>query len=287
MQQPPSIFSAARRKLRLERAARNFPEHDFLHVRAAEDALDRLETVLKPFPKALFYGPGGPLLAERLTEGAQVGAITSAGESAAFLTARGADEPIEAPATALPFGDGSFELVVSLMSLHAVDDLPGALLEARRVLKPDGLFIAVFPAERTLLGLRQALRDAEAELTGGVAARVSPFVAIKDAGALLQRAGFALPVVDLQPVKVRYRSPATLLRDLRGMGETLALTRPSPPLRRDVLASALSRLEGEETLFELGVLTGWAPDASQPKPLKPGSAEMSMAEAIGRMGSSE
>jgi SAM-dependent methyltransferase len=283
LQQTPSIFSAGRRKLRLERAARNFSSHSFLHERAAEDALDRLETVLKPFPKALFYGPGGPLLAERLTEAAQVGETVLAGESARFLEAVGAKDPIEAPAAALPFADGSFDLLVSLMSLHAEDDLPGALAEARRVLRPDGLFIAVFPAERTLLGLRQALRDAEAALTGSVAARVSPFVAIKDAGALLQRAGFALPVVDLQPIRVRYRSPATLIDDLRGMGETLALARPSPPLRRDVLAAALSRLEGEETLFELGVLTGWAPDASQPKPLKPGSAKMSMADAIAKM----
>jgi SAM-dependent methyltransferase len=283
-QKPPSLFAPHIRKLRLERAARNFSRHDFLHRRAAEDALDRLETVLKPFPKALFYGPGGPLLNTMLTEKAQVGETVLAAESGSFLSEIGAEEAIEAPAHDLPFGDESFDLLVSLMSLHAENDLPGALVEARRVLKPDGLFIAVFPAERTLFGLRQALRDAEATITGGVAARVSPFVAIKDAGALLQRAGFALPVVDLQPVKVRYREPMSLIHDLRGMGETLALARPSPPLRRDVLGAALARLDGEETLFELGVLTGWAPDASQPKPLKPGSAKMSMAEAIEKMG---
>ncbi|NNU16359.1 methyltransferase domain-containing protein [Parvularcula sp. ZS-1/3] len=282
-QKPPSVFAPHVRKLRLTRAARNFSEHDFLHRRVAEDALDRLETVQKRFENALFYGPAAPLLAELLTDAADVGKVTIAGESGAFLNARGAADPIEASATALPFEDDSFDLVVSLMSLHAEDDLPGALMEARRVLEPDGLFIGSFPAEQTLMGLRQALRNAEAALTGGVAPRVAPFVQIKDAGALLQRAGFALPVVDVQPVKVRYRQPLTLLKDLRGMGETLALKKPGPPLRRDVLATAMAELEGQETLFEFGVLTGWTPHPSQPKPLKPGSAKASLADAVQRM----
>ena len=281
-QKPPPIFSARQRKLRLDRAARNFSAHDFLHIRVAEDAVDRLETVQKSFQRALFIGPGAPLLAQRLTEACDVAQVTIAGESAPFLNAAGADAPVECDAASLPFPDASFDLVVSLMNLHTENDLPGALVEARRVLEPDGLFIASFPAERTLAGFREALRNAEVQVTGGVAPRVAPMVAIKDAGALLQRAGFALPVVDLQPVTVRYRNPLTLIQDLRGMGETLPLSSPRPPLRREVLAAALAAMEGQETVFEIGVLTGWSPHESQPKPLKPGSARVSMADVIGK-----
>lgn len=281
-QTPPPIFSSRQRKLRLERAARNFSQHDFLHMRVAEDAVDRLETVTRRFERALFFGPAAPLLAAQLTAACDVGSVTIAGESATFLKAAGAEEAVEAEAAKLPFGDGAFDLVVSVMSLHAENDLPGALTEARRVLEPDGLFIGSFPAEQTLGGLRSALRNAEVAVTGGMAPRVAPMVAIKDAGALLQRAGFALPVVDLQPVRVRYRDPASLLQDLRGMGETLAFTAKRPPLRRDVVVQALAELSGKETLFEIGVLTGWAPHESQPKPLKPGSAKVSMADFIGK-----
>lgn len=277
---PPKIFSSRLRKMRLERAARNFSQHDFIHRRVAADALDRLETVTKRFERALFFGPAAPLLAAGLTEAAGVGAVSIAGESGTFLRAAGANEALEADAARLPFRDGAFDLVVSLMSLHAVDDLPGALAEARRVLAPDGLLLASLPAERTLSKLREALRTAEATITGGVAPRVAPFVAIKDAGSLLQRAGLALPVVDVQPITVRYRNPLTLVQDLRGMGETLSLAKTGPPLRRDVVAHALKALEGEEILFEIMVMTGWAPDPSQPKPLKPGSAKASLADAI-------
>jgi SAM-dependent methyltransferase len=278
---PPPIFSHALRKLRLARAGRNFAAHDFLHRYAAEDALDRLETVQRRFGKALFYGPAAPLLQSMLTPAADVGEVVLAGESGDFLSAQGADDPIEAQANALPFADESFDLAVSLMSLHAESDLPRALTELRRVLRPDGFFIASFPAETTLMNLRRALQEAEAEVTGRVSSRVPPFVALKDAGALLQRAGFALPVADVQPLKVRYRDPLTLFRDLRGMGETHNLIRGAKTaLRRDVLQAALPRLAGTETVFELVVLSGWAPDESQPKPLKPGSAKASLADAV-------
>lgn len=270
--------------MRLERAARNFSDHDFLHQRVADDVLDRLETVQKRFENALFFGPAGPILKDKLTPAADVGSIAFAGESAEFLIAQGIENPIETRASALPFPDGTFDLVVSMMSLHAEDDLPAALAEARRVLMPDGLFVASFPAERTLSHLREALRDAEAAATGGVSPRVAPFVAIKDGGALLQRAGFALPVVDVQPITVRYSEPLRLLKDLRGMGETLSLHKAAKgALRRDVLGPALGRLEGAKIEFEMLVMTGWAPHPSQPKPLKPGSAKTSLADAVGKM----
>lgn len=277
----PSIFRPDLRKRRLERAAGKFFEHAFLHERVADDIVDRLETVMRRFPEALFYGPGGPLLERRLTEKAGVGDVIMAGESGAFLKAQGASGAVETRATALPLADQSLDLVVSTMSLHAENDLPGALREARRVLRPDGLFIGAFPAERTLSGLRGALRDAETALTGGLSPRVSPFVAIKDAGGLLQGAGFALPVADSFPLRVRYRNPIKLFEDLRGMGETAALAKGAKTaLRRDVLASVLARLEGQDTLFEILVVTGWAPHPGQQKPLKPGSAKASLADAV-------
>jgi SAM-dependent methyltransferase len=282
------LFSAAARRARLDRAAGTLRGAAFLHERAADDLVDRLETVLRPFPRALLYGPGAPFLAERLTEAAGVGEAVLAGESARLLTALGAAAPIEAVPEAFPFEDGSFDLVVSSMSLHAADDLPAALVEARRVLRPDGLLLAVFPGERTLQELRGALQAAEAEVTSRVAPRVIPMVAVKDAGALLQRAGLALPVADTDDVTVSYRDPLRLLRDLRAMGETSVLTRGAKgALRRDVLAVAMAGYPRAEdgtspATFQLVHLAGWSPHESQPKPLKPGSAKVSLKDAIGR-----
>ncbi|MEO1042911.1 MAG: methyltransferase domain-containing protein [Pseudomonadota bacterium] len=263
----PSIFSPKLRQKRLDRAASTFAQHDFLHQRVAADALDRLETVQKRFEHALFYGPAAALLAAQLTPEADVVHKTIAGESAKQLIASGAQAPIMAQASALPFPDQCFDLVVSLMALHAEDDLPRALIEARRVLKPDGLFIASFPAERTLSGLREALREAEVKITGALSPRVPPLVAIKDGGSLLQRAGFALPVVDTQPITVQYTNPIRLFQDLRGMGETATMVKGArTALRRDVLANVLAALEGQDIVFEMLVMTGWAPHPSQPKP---------------------
>ncbi|MEM7740967.1 MAG: methyltransferase domain-containing protein [Pseudomonadota bacterium] len=278
---PPSIFSPKLRQLRLDRAAASFAQHDFLHQRVAADALDRLETVQKRFEHALFFGPAAPMLAARLTPEADIGELTIAGESAKQLAACGVASPIEARASALPFPDKRFDLVVSLMALHAEDDLPKALTEARRVLVPDGLFVASFPAERSLSNVREALREAETKITGGLSPRVPPFVAIKDGGALLQRAGFALPVVDTQPITVQYANPLRLFQDLRGMGETASLVKGARTgLRRDVLAEVVSALAGQETVFDMLIMTGWAPHPSQPKPLKPGSAKASLADAV-------
>ena len=284
----PSVFSSPLRKLRLERAARNFSEHHFVHERLVDDVIDRLETVQRRFRRALFYGPAAPMLEAALTADADVQDVVIAGESAAFLRAQGAKSPVETAATALPGNDGAYDLVVSLMSLHAENDIVGSLMEARRVLKPDGLFIASFPAENSLKTLRDALRDAETAVTGGLSPRVAPFVAIKDAGGLLQRAGFALPVADTFNVRVSYQNPLRLLQDLRGMGETSALVKgPKGAFRRDVLAKTLELLAGQETVFEILTITGWVPHESQQKPLKPGSAKASMAEAVRKLADGE
>jgi len=277
----PSVFSPTLRKRRLERAAVNFRQHAFLHERVADDLVDRLETILRRFDNALFLGPGGPLLAERLTPACDVGTVTLGGESAVLLRALGAESAVELDAGALPFENGAFDLVVSSMNLHAENRLPEALIEARRVLRPDGLFMASFPAGQTLSALRTALHAAEADITGGVSPRIAPMVAIKDGGALLQRAGFALPVADAQPINVQYQDLMRLFQDLRGMGETSALARgPKGAVRRDVLASAVAQLAGKDILFDILVLTGWVPHESQQQPLKPGSGKVSMADAI-------
>ena len=190
----------------------------------------------------------------------------------------------------LPFGDGTLDLIVSTLSLHWTNDLVGALIQIRRALKPDGLFIGAIFGGATLTELRQCLLAAESELTDGASMRVSPFADAIDAAGLLQRAGFALPVADVDRVKVRYSHPLKLLRDLRAMGETsVLLDRSRKPLSRKVLFRAMelyverfAEPDGKvPATFEIVSVTGWAPHDSQQKPLRPGSAKMRLADALG------
>ncbi len=190
----------------------------------------------------------------------------------------------------LPFAPDSLDLVVSLLGLHWTNDLVGALIQIRRALRPDGLFIGAFLGGATLTELRQCLLEAEDEVIGGAGPRVSPFADGLDAGALLQRAGFALPVADVDRLVVRYRHPLRLMADLRAMGETNALVeRPRRPLTRPVLARAFALYQERFGLadgrvpatFEIITATGWAPHASQQVALKPGSAKMRLADALG------
>lgn len=191
---------------------------------------------------------------------------------------------------ALPFADASFDLVVSALSLHWVNDLPGTLVQIRRILKPDGLFIGVALGGRTLTELRQSLLAAEEELRGGAANRVSPFMDVIDAAGLLQRTGFALPVADNDARTVRYANALSLLSDLRGMGETAAwASRGAPPLTRSILMRATEIYQQRfadsdgrvRATFEFVTLSGWAPSADQPKPKRPGSATARLADALG------
>ncbi|WP_428410688.1 class I SAM-dependent methyltransferase [Hyphococcus sp.] len=278
MTAPPQIFDRKLYARRRGRAAKSFGAHDFLHRRAMEDVIDRLESVNREFPLAAFDGAAD--LADLLTPACGVGDIVSLDLAPARLPAQGAR--LAADIEALPFKAQSLDLFVSLMTLHAANDLVGALAQARMALRPDGLFIAAVFGEETLRTLRAALYRAEAELTGGASARIAPFAGVRDYGAALQRAGFALPVADIDKVSVTYDDPLRLLRDLRGMGETRALKTKSAPLRPEVIlrAMALFAEAGGTERFEIVYLTGWAPHESQQKPLKPGSAQISLKDAI-------
>jgi len=292
---PPRIFDRDLHRLRLDRAAGGYA--GFLKARAADDAADRLSAVLHDFPLALDLGSRDGAFARALAgtpaEG-RVGTVIEADLSEKMLrnTAAASRSAMRlvADEERLPFAPESLDLVVSLLSLHWTNDLVGVLVQIRRALKPDGLFIGALFGAATLTELRQSLIQAEAELTGGAGLRVSPFADGYDMAGLLQRAGFALPVSDIDRVTVRYDHPLKLMADLRAMGETNALVdRARPPLSRAVLARAFEIYRERFGLpdgrvpatFEILTATGWAPHPSQPKPLKPGSAKMRLADALG------
>jgi SAM-dependent methyltransferase len=289
---PPLLFDRALHRRRLDRAAPRFAEAGFLKARAAADLVDRLEAIMRSFPRAVDLCARDGGFARALDESSareRVGLLIEADLSTRMLSGR------EGPRVALdeerlPFAPGSLDLVVSALGLHWTNDLPGVLVQVRRALKPDGLFMGAFLGGSTLIELRTCLFEAEAEVAGGAGPRVSPFAEALDAAALLQRAGFALPVVDSDKAVVRYRDPLRLLADLRAMGETnVLIDRPARPLTREVLGRALqlymerfSDAEGRVTAtFEILTITGWTPHESQQKPLKPGSAKMRLADALG------
>jgi SAM-dependent methyltransferase len=286
MAAPPLIFDRRLHALRLARAARRPGAADFLRVRAAEDLAERLEAVQRQFSLALELGAFGGVFATALANSAaaaKVGGLIEAGLAGAPHLA--ADEE------RLPLAEGRLDLIVSNLALHWVNDLVGALIQIRRALKPDGFFLASVFGGASLTELRQSLMSAEIERRGGAGPRVSPFVDAADGAALLQRAGFALPVVDTDTVRVVYDTPLKLLADLRAMGETSALVdRPREPLTRALLARTFEiyheRHAGPDgritATFEIITLTGWAPHPDQPKALKPGSAKMSLADALTR-----
>jgi SAM-dependent methyltransferase len=283
----PLVFDRALQRRRLRRAD-DGGFADFLLARAAEDLVERLSAVKRMFQFALDLGTP--------TQAAATG-LAAAGVQAVLRAApfvpRGVLGPamlVVADEEALPFPEGRFDLAVSLLALHGVNDLPGVLVQIRRSLKPDGLFLACLLGGRTLTELRQVFAEAEAEVEGGVSPRVAPFVDIRDMGGLLQRAGFALPVTDIDTLTVRYRDPIALMHDLRAMGLTNSLVeRRRTPLKRATLARAIA-LYGERfadpdgripATFELLWVSGWVPHESQQKPLRPGSARTRLADALG------
>jgi SAM-dependent methyltransferase len=264
----PPLFDFRTSQLRQERARRLGGER-FLDSSAVEGLGERLAGVMRRFESGLMVGGGVPDVLRGFAAGwAQ--ADLDAGEVLDVEAAR-------------------FDLVVSLFSLQAINDLPGARVQIRRALKPDGLFLGVLLGGATLNELRDSFAIAESEISGGISPRVSPFADVRDLGGLLQRAGFALPVADVERLAVRYGDFANLVRDLRAHGQTNALSeRRKRFLRRDVLTAMLAHYRTHHAeagklnaTFEIVYLTGWAPDQSQQQPLKPGSAKTRLAEALG------
>ena len=292
---PPRLFDRTLHRARLERAAQGFAAADFLKARVAEDVAWRLSAILRRFPRVVDLSARSGVFARGLWESsaaAQVDELVEADLSRAMLSSGAGRTSLKVVADEerLPFAPQSFDLAVSLLSLHWTNDLVGALVQVRRALKPDGLFIGALFGGATLIELRQSLLQAESELSDGAGPRVLPFADALDAAGLLQRAGFALPVSDVDRIAVRYDHPLKLMADLRAMGEANALVdRPRRPLSRRVLARMTEIYVGRFGLedgrvpasFEILTLTGWAPHASQPQPLKPGSARMRLADALG------
>ncbi|MXQ11349.1 methyltransferase domain-containing protein [Microvirga makkahensis] len=278
----PDVFDRTLVRQRLSRALRA-GYADFLLVRALEDLQERLATVLRSFSLALDVGTPTPAAADALMRGGLAEKVVRLSPTPEAGSVLGDEER-------LPFSGERFDLAVSLLALHAVNDLPGALIQIRRALKPDGLFVGALLGGATLTELRQALTQAEAEMDGGVSPRVAPFADLRDIGGLLQRAGFALPVTDTDIVRVRYANAFALMRDLRAMGLTNALNdRRRTPLKRGTLmraagiyAERFADPDGRiPATFEIVWLSGWAPHESQQKPLRPGSARMRLADALG------
>lgn len=277
----PRIFDESLRRIRKQRTAARAHEADFLHRAAADEIADRLYAVNRNFPA--FVCHGAPALSQHVASHAIASDITAAapGTGIAFEE------------SAIPFASGTLHAFASILTLHALNDLPGALLQIRRALKPDGFFIAALFGARTLFELRSAFMQAESELRGGVSPRIAPLPDVREAGALLQRAGFALPVADTEEFTVHYADPFKLFRDLRLMGETSILhDRDRRFLRRDVLMRTLeicardhADAEGRmKASFEIIYLSGWSPHESQQKPLAPGSATMPLAQALRKVG---
>jgi len=287
MNGPPIVFDRALLALRRKRALA--APSDFLLAHVVEDIVERLGAVQRDFGLAADIGTPLSTLAAALAATGRVGRVVWLAPSAAAAAGHAGDAVVGDEET-LPFADESLDLAVSALSLHFVNDLPGALAQIRRALRPDGLFLGALLGGETLRELGESLVAAEAEVTGGVSPRVAPFVEVRAAGGLLQRAGFALPVVDQDRLTVRYADPLALMRDLRAMGAGNVLAeRVRAPLRRDVLIRALSiyaeRFADPDkrirATFDVISLSGWAPHESQQKPLRPGSARTRLADALG------
>lgn len=274
---------------RMARHAAGVGGHDFLLRRAAEDMAERLGAVSREFPLALDLGAHHGIVGGAIARSDQIGEIIFADPCIALLE-QCTGPRLACDAELLPFAPESFDLVVSGLSLHFANDLPGALIQIRRSLRPDGLLLAAVLGGGTLAELREAFTAAESELEGGASPRVIPFADIRDYGALLQRAGFTLPVADSDKFEVTYATPFDLMRELRAMGAANMLAdRSRKPLRRatlfraaEIYAERFSTDGGRvRATFEIIHLSGWGPHESQPKPLAPGSAEARLADALG------
>jgi SAM-dependent methyltransferase len=283
----PVLFDRSLLRVRRRRARAQGPA-TFLLDHAATELGERLSAVLRRFDVAADIGTPTDAVRRVLTASGKIATIV-----VAVTDVNGLDNsflPVSSDEEALPFADASLDLVVSALALQFVNDLPGTLIQIRRALKPDGLFMAALIGGDSLAELRAAFADAESEVEGGLSPRVAPFADVRELGALLQRAGFALPVVDSERLTVRYDSALALMRDLRCMGATNVMhERRRRPLKRAILqrveaiyAERYGDPDGRlRASFEIIWLSGWAPHESQQKPLKPGSAAQRLADALG------
>jgi NADH dehydrogenase [ubiquinone] 1 alpha subcomplex assembly factor 5 len=282
MSDPMRLFDRRAVRLHRDRAASRVRAVGDVLGELAERLVGRLDDIHRDFALALDVGGRGavaPLLRARGIE------VVST-DLSAKMVGLGGGLAVAADEEWLPFAPASFDLVAASLSLHWVNDLPGALIQLRHVLRPDGLLLASMPALGTLGELRSALTSAEAELTDGAAPRVSPFPELADCAGLLQRAGFALPVADIEPIRVLYANPLALLRDLQAAGESNALAARDRRIpHRGLFPAALAALPaGDEgrcaATLQFAVMTGWAPAPGQPQPKPRGSGRISLAEAL-------
>ena len=279
------MFDPHQHRLRLERAKKNAPaDADFLIRHVVDDLMERLSVVKREFDAGIALFGRTSYLSDRMRSCWQVGSVLRA-EETVWL----GDADIVCPAPEdLQLEPNSVDLILAPLTLHWATDLPGALIQIQRALRPDGLFMAILPGPETLIELREALLTAESEITGGAALRIDPFTDIRDAGALLQRAGFALPVVDQDTITVRYSKVQGLIGDLRNFGATRRASTDIPVLNRQTYSRLSSiynaRFADDDSRirasFQMISLSGWKPHDSQQKPLKPGSAKSRLADAL-------
>lgn len=287
MTAPADIFDRRLLAHRRRRVAEHAAAHDFILQRVLLDFAERLEIVKRAFPVVLCLPSHQGAVALALSDIASLGRLI---EADAIASPAGKAPDVIADEEALPFAAGQLDAIVSALSLQFANDLPGVLIQMRRALKPDGLLLAAFLGGTTLKELREAWLVAEEEVTGGASPRVAPFADVRDAGALLQRAGFSLPVVDSDTVTVTYATPLDLMRELKGMGASNVLhARRRVPVTRALLLRAAEVYVQRFGLpngripatFDIITMTAWVPHESQPKPLAPGSAKARLADALG------
>jgi SAM-dependent methyltransferase len=285
------IFNRARIEANRERAAATMNAHDFLYREAAEELAARLFTVNREFGLAADLGAGHGALAKALATAFPQIRVVALDTSLALLRQMAGDGlRAQAREDMLPLREGAFDLILSGLALHNLNDLPGALLQIRRALKPDGLFLAALLGGDSLIELRQAMMLAETDILGGVSPRVFPTADIRDLGGLLQRAGFALPVADCEKLTVIYPDALALMGELKAMGASNALAARSRKFTSRRLLARAAEIYAERfpaqdgrvrATFEFIYLSGWAPHESQQKPLRPGSAAARLADALG------
>ncbi len=279
------IFDRRAVRLHRERAAGQVEAVSQILAASADRLLDRLDDVNRRFERALDVGGRGVVAPALRARGIE----TVPCDLSAGMARRSGGAAVAVDEEWLPFAAGSFDLVVANLSLHWVNDLPGALIQLRACLRPDGLFLASLPILPTLAPLRAALLQAEAELTGGASPRISPFPELRDCASLLQRAGFALPVADSDSLALSYADPLALLSDLRAAGEANAIRlreRRIMPAGLMPLAASFLPLDAQGRIpmtLHLAMMTGWSPSPDQPKPLRPGQATIRLEDALAAM----